>query len=173
MKRYRLRELALDAIQNIFNMPNNTPIIEKQKQETKKYLVSRFGEMDFDNKFKRYMEIKKPVIGIVEEYWYQLNEIIDAYVSGCFYPALTGACCLGERVFNVIILRLRPYHTFSRFYKNIYKKDHFLDWKKSVNILKEWGVIDDETEKKFRALEKIRHESIHYQYKTRSAKTDH
>jgi hypothetical protein len=165
MKRYRLREFALDATQNIFNMPNNTPMIEKQKQETKKYLVSRFGEMDFDNKFKRYMEIKKPILGIVEEYWYLLNEIVDAYVSGYFYPALTGACCLGERIFNVMILKLRPYYKSNKFYKDIYNKNSFNDWKRAIDILKDWQVIDNKVENVYRSLGEIRHESVHYHNK--------
>jgi len=162
MKRYRILKFGIDTTRNILNFPNNTPMIEKHKQEMKESLISQFGEIDFDNKFKRYMEVKKPALAIVEEYWYLLNEIADAYVSGYFYPALTGACCLGERIFNVMILKLREYHKSSKFYKNIYRKDSFIDWDEAINISKEWVAIDNETEENFRSLEKIRHASIHY-----------
>lgn len=165
MKRYRILKFGIDATRNILNLSDNSETRTQQKKEMRCHLSFRYGENDFDNKFIRYMNTPKPVLGVVEEYWYLLNQIVDTYTAGYFYPALTGACCLGERIFNVLLLRLRDYYTSKPEYKTVYNKDSFDDWKKIPSILYNWKVIDEDTRKLFERLGEIRHDSIHYQRK--------
>ncbi len=152
MKRYRATNFFIDCIRN-------TPA----PQEIKQHVASRYGDSNLDEKFERYMSFNPPSLRVITEYHDLLQEIEDCFVFGLYYPALTSACCLGERIFNILMLRLRDYYKSSEHYKHIYRKDSFDDWSKSVGILYDWRVIaSDDVRTKYEELKDIRHEIIHF-----------
>mgnify|MGYP001599004465 FL=1 len=109
------------------------------------------------------MSFKPPPLRVITEYHDLLQEIEDSFMYGLYYPALTSSCCLGERIFNILILRLRDYYKTSEHYKRIYRKESFDDWSKSVGILWDWRVIaSDDIKIKYEELKSIRHEVIHF-----------
>ena len=57
------------------------------------------------------------------------------------YPALTGACALGERILNYLILNLRDDFHSTPEYKQVYRKDSFDQWDAPINALASWGVL--------------------------------
>lgn len=152
MKRYRATNFFIDCIRNV-------PV----PQEIKQHVAGRYGDLNLEEKFKRYMSFKPPSLRVITEYHDLLQEIEDSFVYGLYYPALTSSCCLGERIFNILILRLRDYYKTSEHYKHIYRKDSFDDWSRSVKILCDWKVItSDDIKMKYAELEGIRHEVIHF-----------
>lgn len=152
MKRYRCTSFFIDCIRN-------TP----DKKEIEEYVISRYGERGIEDKLKRYLSFKPSSLAIIGEYHDLLQEIDDSYILGLYYPALTASCCLGERIFNILILRLMDYHKTSQYYKNIYSKESLTDWTSSINILRDWKVIDSEDiSSKYLKLEEIRHGIIHF-----------
>jgi hypothetical protein len=119
-----------------------------------------------ERKFKRYMDLQKPSLTVVGEFSYLLEDVSNAYIAGNLYSALTGACCLGERIFNQIIFGIADYHKSSSHYKKVHGRGSFNDWSKAIDILKDWNVLGVETEKAYRRLAVLRNEAIHYQPKT-------
>lgn len=153
MKRYRILKFAIDATRNL---PGGS---------TKDFVRTQFGELNLFEKVRRYQEIERTPIGIVEEYWKILNEIINSYTIGDFYLSLVGSCTLGERIFNRLIIKLRDYYKNTKEYKEVYSKKTINDWDEAIRILRSWKIINKELEKDYKLLEKLRQESAHYQAK--------
>jgi len=139
--------------------------MEQYKKEEREYLEKKYGPLDFDTKFDRWVSIPKPVLSVVDEHTHLLQDVENSYVSGNLYSALTGACCLGERIFNQIISRVKDSYRSSPKYKLIYRKKTLNDWDLAIDVLVEWQIIDSKTEKKYRRLAKLRNESVHFQDK--------
>jgi len=152
MKRYRCARFFLDCIRN----SPNPRIIEE-------YVAGRYGGVDIEDKRERYLSFRPPSLRIITQYHELLQEIEDSYVYGLFYPTLTSSCCLGERIFNILILRLRDYYKRSRHYKRIYRKESFDDWERSVGILSDWKVINStDVKREYKKLARIRRDVIHF-----------
>ena len=128
-------------------------------------LISRYGDQNFDAKLTRYMELEKPAISIIVEHTDLLEDICNSYVQGNFYSALTGACCLGERIFNDIIFKVMRDFKSSKHYKYVYSKGSIINWEKAIKILSDWEIIDEETKNAYDELYNLRKESVHYQSK--------
>ena len=126
-------------------------------------LISVYGEQNFDEKFARYMGLEKPAISVIAEHTYLIEDICSSYVQGNLYSALTGACCLGERIFNQIIFKIIDDFKSSNHYKDVYGKDSIINWEKAIQILSDWGVLYGETKEKYLDLYKLRTDSVHYQ----------
>jgi hypothetical protein len=164
MKRYRVTTFHIDATRNVFR--GRLPMAAAMaiaKKEMEGSLKAGYGEFNFDQKFERYMALEKPVLSIVAEHSSLLEDICNAYVSGNLYSALTGACCLGERIFNDVIFRVMDDFKSSRWYKAVYGKGSVIDWDKAIEILNDWGILSDEVEEKYLRLKRLRDESVHYQ----------
>ncbi|KKS81047.1 MAG: hypothetical protein UV55_C0023G0009 [Candidatus Gottesmanbacteria bacterium GW2011_GWC1_43_10] len=169
MKRYRIANFYIDSTRSVFRgLPKNAAMA-MAKKDMESSLKSRYGELGFDQKFERYMALDKPVLSVVEEHSFLLEDICNAYVGGSFYSALTGACCLGERIFNNIIFKVADDFKSSPRYKEVYGKGSIIDWDLAINILSDWKIIDDVTQTKYLRLKRLRHESVHYQKKEQDA----
>lgn len=139
--------------------------MEKIKEEMRASLISRYGNQNFDEKFARFMELEKPAISVIAKHTHLLEDICSSYIQGNLYSALTGACCLGERIFNDIIFKVMDDFKSSKHYKDVYDKGSRTNWEKAISILSDWGLIDSETEAKYNELYKLRKDSVHFQKK--------
>ena len=83
-----------------------------------------------------------------------------------YYPALTGACALGERILNHLILRLRNEFSHTPEYKRTHGKQSFSNWTESIRILNEWSVLLPSVVMFFRKLEVIRNRELHFNLET-------
>lgn len=164
MKRYRfLSNTYLDFTRNL--LKNNqlpTQFLEQEREQLKSVLIFGYGSRDIDGKVARYLEFDPPQMCIITEYLDLLHAVADAYIFGSFYSALTGACSLGERIFNIIIIRLRDYFKGHSLYKELYAKESFQDWEKAITVLAQWRVIDSQLQEEYRSLATLRHNSIHF-----------
>ncbi len=79
---------------------------------------------------------------------------------------LTGACALGERILNHLIIALRNEFRSTQQYKRVHRKDSFDDWSLAIDILAEWEVLLPAAEEAFRELERKRNEAIHFRPET-------
>src|SRR5262245_31866531 len=128
MKRYRILDFMVDTTRNTFNVPGHEDWAAKRKQQMESSIASRYGEWGLERKFKRYMDLQKPSLTVVGEFSYLLEDVSNAYIAGNLYSALTGACCLGERIFNQIIFGIADYHKSSSHYKKVHGRGSFNDW---------------------------------------------
>jgi len=152
MKRYRCARFFIDGIRNIGD-----------QRKIADHVASRYGNIGIEEKLERYLSFRPPPFRIITQYHDLLQEIEDSYVYGLYYPTLTSSCCLGERIFNILIIRLRDYYKTTKHYKHVYQKDSFDDWDKSIEILCDWKVITSaDVKTKYKKLAKIRHNVIHF-----------
>lgn len=155
---YRVLNFSFDARVN--SLREHIP--DKHKEVMLNDFRIQWGEKDFDSKIARYIKLDLAYIGISEEYYELLQPIISSYCCGYFYPAMTSAGALGERILNRLIIKLRDYYKSSKHYKKIYRKDSFDQWEYPVEVLKDWDVISEEVADLFLNLKQYRNDSIHY-----------
>lgn len=157
-RRYRFVSLFIDARRGILE----TPVAAKFAESEAEHLKQMYGAEDFDKKLARWKNIKYPTIALIEEYREKIGEIIDSYTMGNWYPAVTSACCLGERILNRLVLKCRHHFKGHREYKKIYNKESFDDWGRMLDLIEDWQLISARAIELFRELAPIRHETIHY-----------
>lgn len=157
-RRYRLSSFFIDSTRSTYHNDH----LKAQQQPFTEHLKSEFGAHEFESKFERWLKIDYPPLGLIDEYPDKITQIINAYSCGYFYPVVTSACCLAERILNRLVLETRDYFKSSPHYKKIYRKDSFDDWSKMILILSNWKLISQTALDEFNKLMPIRHSSIHY-----------
>lgn len=163
MKRHRFFRFYIDTMRNFLRLPGLTKeALDQETANIKGMLEHDHGADRIDEKFERYVEISPPEFCAMFEYQVHSRQIIDAYVGGYDFPALTGACCLGERIFNMIIHGLRDDHKASPLYKQVYRTGSFQNWDFAIQVLREWHLAPDEVLKKLGELKEYRHGAVHY-----------
>lgn len=134
----------------------------ENKKKTIKWLLQFFGEFHSDMKIKNYIDLGVKPLSVLTFHNKFFEQIRISFIMGGYYPALVGVCALGERILNHLILALREDYKITPEYKEIYRKNQFDDWQLLIRVLESWNVLLPEVEKKFKELQKIRHNAIHF-----------
>jgi hypothetical protein len=129
-------------------------------------LKAEYGELNADSKIQNFIDLGPKPISVIAFHNAFFAQVRNAYVIGSYYPALTGACALGERILNHLVLALRDDFKSSPEYKKVYKKDSFDDWTLAIETLVAWSVLLPQAAADFRELMKKRHKAIHFRPKT-------
>lgn len=140
----------------------------ENQERIKNGLALEFGSEQLDNKIGNFVAIGyKPfsVLGYHNNFFDQTRR---AFVIGAYYPALVGACALGERILNHLVLDLREFYKHTPEYKRVYRKNSFDDWHAPIEVLEAWNVLQPKAVAEFRALMPLRHRSIHFNVSTYS-----
>lgn len=125
-------------------------------------LIHEFGNGGHERKIADFATMGSAPWTIIDEHNVFLKQIRDSFSFGTYYPALVGACALGERVLNELVIRLRDDYATHPSTKNIENHKTITDWFLCIKTLFEWGAIDDPTAEKFNNLRKLRNKSVHY-----------
>lgn len=123
---------------------------------------AEFGEGDLDQKVGRLIELDAEPFSLVAYHNTFLRECRYAYVQGSYFPALTGAGALGERVLNHLMLALRDDFKSSPHYKKLYDKESFDNWDFVIDVLYDWDVFDDRAAAAFSDLKTRRNAAVHF-----------
>lgn len=172
MKRYRIFSFDFDS-----RVHNLEPIqeqwdegIKKQhvenREQTIKGIARQYGKWGLEQKIKNFIDLKYKPFSVAAFHNKFLEQIRTSYVVGGYYPALTGACALGERILNHMVLLLRNYHKDSPIYKKVYRKDSFDYWPLAIDALESWSELLPEAVTNFRELNKKRNRAIHFNPET-------
>jgi len=168
MKRYRIlsfdfdsRAHSLEPVQEQWDKKVKELHL-KNKEKTIKELIKQFGEWNIESKVKNFQDLKFKPFSVAAFHNKFLEQIRNAYVSGSYYPALTGACALGERILNHMVLLLREYHKNTPEYKKLHSKKSFDYWPLVIDALKSWGELLPEAADKFKKLNEKRNRAIHF-----------
>lgn len=129
-------------------------------------LIFEFGQHDIDRKIDDFIAIDTKPFSVIAYHNAFFTQIRNAFVMGQYYAALVGACALGERILNHLMIDMRDFYKSSPEYKKIHKKKSFDDWDVSIETLDSWGVLLPDAVKAFRDLKVIRHRSIHFNVST-------
>ena len=135
---------------------------KQNRDDTEQRLLLEFGKTAGDTKRQNFIDIGAKPLSILAFHNRFLEQVRVAFVVGSYYPALTGACALGERVLNYLILTLREDFKHTPQYKRVYKKDSFDNWDLVIDTLVAWDVLLAEVASEFRALSERRNDAIHF-----------
>jgi hypothetical protein len=144
----------------------------KNKANVREGLKTEFGELGIDAKIENFMAIDSKPFSTLSYHNRFFHQVRQAYVIGAYYPALVGACALGERILNHMIIDLREFYTSTPEYRHVYRKKSFDNWDVPIDALASWGVLLPDVAQEFRALKSLRHHSIHFNVETYSTLKD-
>lgn len=162
-KRYRWTNFYIDTQRSILKIPG-LPDKEKNRIifQFAENICQNFGSANLESKLGRWLSLSPPALCAPVEYHVLLQEVEVSYVAGHYYPSLTSACCLGERILNHLILAVRDEHKNSTHYKKVYRKDSFDNWELVIKVLSDWNVFGKDVADNFTQLLKLRNPSIHF-----------
>lgn len=125
-------------------------------------VLHEFGVRNGEQKIRNFVDIGAAPWSVVALHNIYLAHVRAAFVAASYYPALLGACGLGERILNQLVLTLRVDHAEHEATKRVASKESFDNWKICIDTLNAWGVSTDETAARFTALMRRRHAAVHY-----------
>ena len=168
MKRYRVQQTdfdsrasSLEPIQEHWedavkeqHRVNQTQIVED--------LQAEYGGADFPNKLINFLDLGRKPFSVVAFHNRFLNQIRHASIHGQYYPALTAACALGERLLNHLVIKLRDDYKGHDLYKTVHRKSSFDNWPLVIEVLSQWRVLTPQAAAAFRDLNDRRNRSLHF-----------
>ena len=169
MKRYRV--LSMDFDSSVYSLTLEIrdeweDHIKLQyrhnKEAVEKNLIDSYGPIAQEKKRINFIDsgaIPPSILAFHNRFFRQLR---TAFVMGAYYPALTAACSLGERILNYLLLILRDDYKNTPEYKTVYRKDSFDNWELPINVLESWNILLPDVAKEFRHLNEMRHNAIHF-----------
>jgi hypothetical protein len=138
----------------------------ENRERVRQGLQAQFGERELDRKVADFVAIRSKPFSVLAYHNQFFEQVREAFVLGAYYPALVGACALGERILNHLILDLRAAYSSTPEYKRVSRKNSFDDWRVPIDALEAWNVLVPEATSEFRALMVLRHRSIHFNVST-------
>lgn len=140
--------------------------IKKQHHENRENVINsliyEYGELDKEQKIKNFAALDSKPFSILAFHNRFFSQIRNSFVIGSYYPALTGACALGERILNYLLLVLRDDYKGTTEYKKVYRKESFDDWSIPISTLESWEVLLPDVIENFYKLKEMRNKAIHF-----------
>jgi hypothetical protein len=163
MKRYRWTNFYLDTDRGLLQDPSIPDEVKQAFKVDRLELLSRqYGAFDLEGKFHRWSRLQVPSLCAPIEYLELLHEVEDAFVLGAFYPALTAACCLGERILNHLVLQVRVHYVDHPRYKEAWRRESVDDWGLAISLLTDWQTLDQKQRTEFNELLGLRNPAVHF-----------
>ena len=170
MKRYRILNIDFDSRAILLSQKIGDHweeqvknLYRENKEKTSAGLIEEFGEFRFEDKLKNFLDLGPKPFSIIAFHNKFFEQCRRAFIVEAYYSALTGACALGERILNHLILALRDDFKSTPEYKHVYRNESFDDWNRAITTLETWNVLLLSTAKKFRELADVRHrEALHF-----------
>lgn len=170
MKRYRVLKHDFDYRANWLTMEIHEEWeehIQKQwrdgRENIAQGLILQYGLEDAEVKRQDFIELGPKPTSVVAHHNRFAEQARRSFVIGGYCPALTGACSLGERILNHLVLELKDRFKGTPEYKKVYRKGSFDDWNLPIDTLEAWGVLLPEAVQAFRELREVRNRrAIHF-----------
>jgi hypothetical protein len=129
-------------------------------------LKGEYGTQQIEARINNFKELGDAPMSIVSYHNLFFRQAREAFIVEAYYPALTGACALGERILNHLILDLRDHFRSRETYKEVHRKEAIDDWDRAIGILEDWGVLEPGIGENFQGLKSLRHKSLHFNPQT-------
>ena len=173
MKRYRVLAYSFDTRAVILSTKIQAAWedrIRKQWEEnqnnTREGLVHEYGALNFQRKIDNFIALGANPLSVLAFHNKFLEQCRNSFVIGSYYPALVGACTLGERILNRLIIALRDHFKGTKEYKSLHQKESFEKWTQAIDTLVSWDSLLPETAILFRELKPLRNKAIHFNPET-------
>jgi hypothetical protein len=134
----------------------------RERERLEQMFRWRFGEQGVEEKLRNYVDLGPKSISILAFHNEFFEQVRNSFVVSAYYPALTGACALGERILNHLVLALRDDFKSTPEYKRVYNKDSFDQWDVAIDTLEAWDVLLPVVVGEFRKLRNRRNDAIHF-----------
>ncbi|RHW22782.1 hypothetical protein D0Z08_31230 [Nocardioides immobilis] len=128
----------------------------------REHLIHQFGAEDHEQKIQNFTDLGTEPWSLVALHNVYLRQIRYAFVGMNYYPALLGACGLGERILNQLVLTLRADYANHEATKHVATQQSIDKWDKCIRALTEWGLFTADVASDYRKLMKLRHGAVHY-----------
>ena len=168
-RRFTPAAITFDTRANVLATEVRTdwePQIQEQwhrnQDRLKGELIFEFGESGFEQKLADFVALGPAPWSVVARHNAYMSEVRGAFVAGAYYPALLGACGLGERILNHLVLALREEYEDHPATKHVAHKQTVDDWLRCIRTLREWNVFDEAVKAKYEQLMGKRHAAVHY-----------
>jgi hypothetical protein len=136
---------------------------EENKEMVQAGLLAELGSTDSDAKLDNYRAMGPAPWSVVFEHTVLLKQVRSSFAHGDFYPALVGACALGERLLHQLVLALRgDFVNHAATTKRVRSGRLGNEWSTLIDVLQGWAVFDGETADVYRELEQRRHAAVHF-----------
>jgi len=152
-------------IQEHWDESVKTNLLES-KARTVAQLRQEFGDLHIDRKVRDFTDMGVKPFSIIAYHNALFEQVRVAFASGAYYPALVGACTLGERILNHLVIDLREDFRATPQYKKVYNKSSFDDWQVAISTLRAWHVLLPDVAEEFEKMAELRHRSIHFNVDT-------
>lgn len=169
MKRYRVLSFDFDARVHALTLDVQDHWEDSVKEshrasreQTERGLIRQFGEEAAERKRQNFIDLGAKPLSILAFHNRFFEQVRVAFVMGAYYPALTGACALGERILNHLVLALRDAFKHTAQYKHIYRKGSFDNWELAIDTLQAWDILLPEVVAEFRTLRDRRNDAVHF-----------
>lgn len=176
-RRYRPIRVTFDTRNLILGMeiqdewdPETKSMWEKNKAQVRAELVAEHGPVNGAQKLDNYSAMGPAPWSVVFEHSALLAQIRSSFTHGAFYPALVGACALGERLLHQLALALRvDFLNHPSTTKRVRSGNLGNEWGSLIAVLHAWDVFDDNVAGLYRELEQRRHAAVHFDPTLRAA----
>lgn len=169
MKRYRVIDVTFDTRATILGLdvrPEWEDDVRNQwfanQERVREGLQRQFGPLDWARKERDLLELGPLPFSVVGFHNQFLRQACDAFLVGAYYPALTAATCLGERILNHLVLRLRDHFPAEAKTDAVRDKKSIANWKAAITALDTWRVLTPGVKPAFERLGQLRHRSVHF-----------
>ena len=173
MKRFRVFQFDFDARVHVLkrDIPDDCHervrgLHQQNREKIERGLLFEFGELAAEQKRQNFIDLGPKPISILAFHNRFLEQIHVAFVMGAYYPALTGACALGERVLNHLVLTLREEFKSTPGYEEVSKHKAFSNWALAIKTLAAWDVLLPDVVAEFGKLYDLRNKAIHFNPET-------
>jgi len=169
VKRYVILNLQFDTRATILGSPIKEEwdaVVKETHHKNRGAVISslaqQYGTANLDPKLANLLDLGPLPMSILAFHNRFLPQVRDAFVMGAYYPSLTGAFALAERILAHLVIRLREHYRTTPQYKYIYKKSSFSDWNEPIDVLEAWRVLLPDAVVKLRQLKDLRWRAIHF-----------
>lgn len=168
MKRYRIIAFSFDTkidyLESIEDTYETNPSagLKNQIENFKNRLKEQYGARNFENKLQNLRDIGSKKFSIISHHNLLIEEIRNSFINENYYPALTSACALGERILNHLIIDLRDYYTDTVENTKIKKYKSNSNWKQMISIINDWNFITPDVAIEFGKLSGLRNRAVHF-----------
>jgi hypothetical protein len=131
------------------------------QQQIREGFVFQYGEHLADRKLQNYSDLGVMDMSVIAYHNAFFRQVRVAFIMGAYYPALTGACALGERILNFLVIGLRDSFRGTPEYKKVYRRQSFDDWNEMIDTLAAWEVLLPDVVTDFRRLRDLRNRAVH------------
>lgn len=150
MKRYMLASYQIDSRPlQLQDPPGDWDDVARAAAEARKRAVLselefQYGRASMETKARDFEDIGPFPQSVIGYHNVFLTETRSAFTIGAYFPALTGATSLGERLLNHMLISLHGSFPKSRRYKRavaIARRGGDTHWRNLIEILVSWDVL--------------------------------